>query len=213
LNNLGTPHGQGEDIIRVLGEVLAAVPDAILIGGWASWVRLNGMISHDIDLLASRADLAQIQFIATDVSESRHIAGRKWRAERDGVHLDLYVPYESRLGQRLELRTEVLTRHAERYEGYRLLTVDAHIATKLAALLDRADSQPGQKDRRELRKLLALGGSETPRILMEASPRSPRELAALMEEAFEYLTESEGVDRAERSDLRNILAAWLQELG
>lgn len=213
MSSFDIPRDQGADTLRVLGEVLAAVPDAILIGGWASWVRLNSMISHDIDLLATRADLAQIQFIATDVSESRHIAGRKWRAERDGVHLDLYVPYESRLGQRLELRTEMLAQHAETYNGYRVLTVDAHIVTKLAALLDRPDSQPGQKDRREIRQLLELGGAGTPAILMEASARSPRELADLMEEAFEYLTESEGVSRSKRSDLRGILAAWQQELG
>lgn len=212
LSNFDTPAGQAEETLRVLHEVLAALPDAVLIGGWASWVRLNGLISHDIDLLATRADIAQVQFIASDVSESRHIAGRKWRAERDGVHLDLYVPYESRLGQRLELRTEVLAQHAEMVGNYRLLTVDAHIATKLAALLDRADSQPGQKDRREIRQLLTLGGTGTPQILMEASARSPRELGALMEEAFEYLIESEGVSRAERSELRSVLAVWLQEL-
>lgn len=210
--DFGASGEQAAETLRVLHEVLDALPDAILIGGWASWVRLNGLISHDIDLLATRADIAQIQFIATDVSESRHIAGRKWRAQRDGVHLDLYVPYESRLGQRLELRTEVLAQYAEQYGNYRILTVGAHIVTKLAALLDRPDSQPGQKDRREIRELLRLGGQDTPQILMEASARSPRELADLMQEAFEYLTESEGLDRAERSSLRDVLAEWLPQL-
>ncbi len=36
---------------EVLDEVLAVVPTAILIGGWASWTRTGGAMSHDIDLI------------------------------------------------------------------------------------------------------------------------------------------------------------------
>lgn len=39
----------------VLDEVLTAVPDAILIGGWSTWVRTGGPTSHDIDLILDRA--------------------------------------------------------------------------------------------------------------------------------------------------------------
>jgi hypothetical protein len=36
----------------VLGEVVGAVPEAILIGGWGTWVRTGGPMSHDVDLIA-----------------------------------------------------------------------------------------------------------------------------------------------------------------
>lgn len=59
----------------VLGEVMAAVPKAILIGGWASWVRTGGAMSHDIDLIVSRAELELLGAMGDDLSESRHLGG------------------------------------------------------------------------------------------------------------------------------------------
>jgi hypothetical protein len=37
----------------VLGRVHEAVPDAVLIGGWGSWVRTGGPMSHDIDVIVT----------------------------------------------------------------------------------------------------------------------------------------------------------------
>jgi hypothetical protein len=154
----------------VLGEVLAAVPDAVLIGGWGTWVRSRGPMSHDIDLILARDQLAVLEVLIDDLSDSRHLAARKWRGTWRGVHLDLYVPWESKLGQRLGLRTEVLIDHSELVEGYNVLSVDAHIATKLAALLDRPASLPGFKDRQEIRAPLAAGGGRgTPAVLASSS--------------------------------------------
>src|SRR6266508_3990906 len=92
----------------VLYRVHELVPDAVLIGGWGTWVRTGGPMSHDIDLIVTRAELATIGRLAVDMSESRHLAGRKWRATVDGIHLDLYVPHQSRLGRPFELRVERL---------------------------------------------------------------------------------------------------------
>jgi hypothetical protein len=61
---------------------------------------------------------------------------RKLRATIDDVHLDIYLPYESQLGGKLRL--------------------EAHITTKMAALLDRYFSAKGQKDAREILALLKL---------------------------------------------------------
>ena len=51
---------QTEQSRAVLDEVLAAVPEAILIGGWGTWVRTGGPMSHDIDLIVDRGQLAEI---------------------------------------------------------------------------------------------------------------------------------------------------------
>jgi hypothetical protein len=67
--------------------------------------------------------------------------------------------------------------------------VPAHIATKMAALLDRPDSLPGRKDRQELLNLLALPGSAgAPGVIKAASARTPAEVAALMQRAFVFLS-------------------------
>ena len=201
---------------QVLGEVLAAVPEAVLIGGWGSWVRARGPMSHDIDLILPRGQLAVLEGLVDDLSDSHHLAGRKWRGTWRGVHLDLYVPWESKLGQRLALRTEVLIGHTELIEGYKVLSVDAHIATKLAALLDRPASLPGFKDRQEIRALLAAGGGQgTPAVLTASSDRSPAELVDLTAEAFRYLMRAEPpavVPRQERARLNEASRDWASEV-
>jgi hypothetical protein len=46
---------------------------------------------------------------------------------------------QSQLGNKLRLRVEVLAEHTEpgRHKGWKLLTIEAHTITKMAALLDR----------------------------------------------------------------------------
>ena len=114
-------------------------------------------MSHDVDLIVTRGELGILERMVDDLSESHHLAGTKWRATWRSIHLDLYAPFQSRLGANLQLRVELLTSHAETVNGYRVLTSAAHTATKIAALLDRPDSLPGRKDR--LRDSEVAGGS------------------------------------------------------
>jgi hypothetical protein len=193
----------------VLGEVLAAVPAAILIGGWGSWVRNGGPMSHDVDLIVTRGELGILERIVDDLSESHHLAGTKWRATWRSIHLDLYAPFQSRLGANLLLRVELLTAHAERANGYRVLTSAAHTATKIAALLDRPDSLPGRKDRHEILKLLEdPSTSRTPSVIAEASARTPAQIDKLVHDAFVFLTGEPELNRPARSRLRQTEAVW-----
>ena len=198
--------------LEVLSEVLAVAPQAIRIGGWSTWLRVGGDMSHDIDLIVTQADMTAIGRHAQDMSESRHIAQRKWRAIWRGIHLDMYVPYQSLLGGRLELRVEGLAEYAETVDRRRLLTVDAHIATKMAAVLGRPQARPGQKDRAELRKLFRISSGTTPAVLLDVSRRAPADLAALVTEAFGYIGEVPGLSRGDRNELRSMEAAWVRVL-
>ena len=76
------------------------------------------------------------------------------------MHLDIYLPYESQLGSKLRLKVEVLAEYPDglSFEKWTLLRLEAHIATKMAALLDRHFSEKGQKDAREILALLKLEG-------------------------------------------------------
>jgi hypothetical protein len=201
---------QTEQSKAVLDALLAEVPEAILIGGWGTWSRVGGAMSHDVDLIVTRAELAQIGDMVDDLSESHHLAGTKWRGTWRGIHLDLYAPYQSRLGANLQLRVEALVAYAETVESRRLLSVPAHIATKVAALLDRPDSLPGRKDRQELHGLLALpDAAGVPAVIRSASARTHAQIATLMDQAFVLLGGQSGLTRQDRSRLRQIAQRWL----
>lgn len=126
----------------VLHRVHEAVPDAVLIGGWGTWLRTGGPMSHDIDLIVSRSELAIIAGFGDEVSESHHLGGRKWRGTLDDIHLDLYVPQESRLGRHLQLRVERLGDRRDTVDGWVALDLAAQVATKLAAAHRPARFQP-----------------------------------------------------------------------
>jgi len=198
----------------VLDEVRAAVPGAVLIGGWGSWVRMGGLMSHDIDLIVSRQDLALLGKMADDISASHHLAGTKWRGTWRSIHLDLYVPYQSRLGANLQLRVEQLEVHAETLKGYRVLAAPAHTATKIAALLDRPDSLPGRKDRNEVLQLLEdPATTSTPTVIALASARSPSEVGTLIDRAFEFLAGEPDLGRRDRSRLSQTNTVWQRAIG
>jgi hypothetical protein len=193
----------------VLHRVHEAVPDAVLIGGWGTWVRTGGPMSHDIDLIVTRPQLATLTALADEMSESRHLAGRRWRGTLDGIHLDLYVPHQSRLGQHLELRTERLVRRTEVVDGWVVLEPPAHLATKLAALVDRPDSAPGDKDRNEIMALLGQGldTADAVAVVHDASAREPAEVTGLIDRAFEYLGDLR-LDRNQRRTLNQLATDW-----
>ena len=54
-----------------------------------------------------------------------------------GISLDIDLPYESQLGGKLCLKVEVLAEYPDQlsFEKWTLLRLEAHIATKMAALL------------------------------------------------------------------------------
>lgn len=187
---------------RVLDRFLDDFPDAILIGGWASWARIGVLQSHDIDTIVGPESLPLIEQRYGDLSVSTHVGARKWRGAIEGIHLDVYVPYQSRLGARLKLRVEGLVPYAEVVDGRRLLSIPAHLTTKFAALLDRPDSQPGEKDRIEIWELLARDASpeEVGRVL-RASEASGLEIVAVVRDVFVYLGDLE-LSRPDRQRLR-----------
>lgn len=193
---------------RVLDRFLEEFPEAILIGGWASWVRIGVLQSHDIDVIVSHETLPRIERRYGQLSVSTHIGARKWRGQVERVHLDVYVPYQSRLGSRLKLRVEELVPYAEVVDGRQLLAMPAHLATKFAALLDRPESLPGEKDRIEIWELLARASSpeEVSRVL-RASDASGLEVVAAVRDVFVFLGDLE-LARTDRQRLRTLGAAF-----
>src|SRR5712691_1708400 len=142
-----------DQVQAVMRKFVREFPDAVLIGGWASFLRARVAKSHDIDIIVDHATLAKLG-AKFQLSPSRHISGQKFAFEVEGVGVDVYPVYQSKLGRRLQILFENDTTYTEKIDRTRVLTAEAQYEAKMAALLDRQDTIPGEKDRREMWELL-----------------------------------------------------------
>lgn len=116
-------------------------------------------------------------------------------------------------GGKLRLRVEVLADHTEDLgQGkWRLLTIDAHTISKMAALLDRPDTEKGFKDAREILRLLETGvdASSACRILARASASPQVELVSHVDAAFDLLGPRSGANKKQREQIRRWRREWV----
>jgi hypothetical protein len=74
-------------VIRALVDRLGHdLEPSILIGGWATFVRVGGEISLDIDLITSQESRHKLEQLMTDLSPSNNHQGRKLPATIDDVN-------------------------------------------------------------------------------------------------------------------------------
>ncbi|QAY60036.1 hypothetical protein ET475_08560 [Microbacterium protaetiae] len=191
---------------------------SILIGGWATNARVGGEISHDIDLIITDQGLRRkLPERLTGYSENRlHSGGRKARGDADGVHVDAYFPYESKLGAKVLLDVGVLTRYVDpdfTVEGWLMLTLDAHIATKIAALIDRHATEKGRKDARELVALIDKGGdaARVVEVLYAATSGPKDDIASYVRETFEFIPKLAGLNQRDRRRYATLAREWIEE--
>lgn len=205
-------------VIRALVDRLGHdLEPSILIGGWATFIRVGGEISLDIDLITSQESRHKLEQLMTDLSPSNNHQGRKLRATIDNVHLDIYLPYESQLGDRLRLKVEVLAEYPDelKFEKWTLLRLEAHVATKMAALLDRHFSEKGQKDAREVLALLKLENVDptvAAEILQRASTISIEDLPAMIGKAFDLIRTIIPLSKVEQKLIAATRKSWIDEL-
>ena len=190
---------------------------SILIGGWATFARVGGEISLDIDLITSQLSRHKLEQLMTDLSPSNNHRGRKLRATIDDVHLDIYLPFESQLGSKLRLKVEVLAEYPDElsFEKWTLLRLEAHIGTKMAALLDRHFSEKGQKDAREILALLKLEGVDpaiAAEVLDRASTVDILNLPTMIGEAFDLIGAILPLSKADQKLVAWAKKSWVVEL-
>ena len=205
-------------VIRALVDRLGHdLEPSILIGGWATFVRVGGEISLDIDLITSQESRHKLEQLMTDLFPSNNDQGRKLRPTIDNVHLDIYLPYESQLGGKLRLKVEVLAEYSDElsFEKWTLLRLEAHIATKMAALLDRHFSEKGQKDAREILALLKLDGVDpvvAAEVLHRASTVSIQNLPTMIGDAFDLIGNIIRLTKAEQKLVAAARKSWVSAL-
>lgn len=191
---------------------------SILIGGWATNARVGGEISHDIDLIITDQSLRQkLPQRLTEYSENQlHSGGKKARGNADGIHVDAYFPYESKLGSKLLLDVGVLTRYVDptfRLRGWLMLTLDAHIATKIAALIDRHATEKGRKDARELVALIDAGANATAvvDVLIESTGGSKDDIPGYVRTTFQLLPTLAALNQKDRRRYAALAREWEEE--
>lgn len=193
-----------EDHVQaVMRRFVREFPDAVLIGGWASYLRARVAKSHDIDIIVDHATLAKLG-AKFQLSPSHHISGQKFAMEVEGVGVDVYPVYQSKLGRRLQIPLEVLINHTEKIDRTRVLTVEAQFVAKMAALLDRPDTLPGEKDRREMWELIKSGQGfdfeAVAGILLRGGWEGKRQ-SDLLDQTFELLGEMADLSKHDRAML------------
>jgi hypothetical protein len=179
-------------------------PDVVLLGGWATYLRTGVAKSHDIDVIVDHATLMRLQ-AKYELSPSRHISGRKFEIKVEGVGVDVYPVYQSKLGRRLQMPVEVLINHTEKIDRTRVLTAEAQFVAKMAALLDRPDTLPGEKDRREMWELINCGRGldfkAVAGILQRGGWEGTRQ-TELLDQTFDLLGETADLSKHDRAVLR-----------
>jgi hypothetical protein len=192
-----------DHVEAVLRRFVRDFPEVVLIGGWASYLRVGVAKSHDIDIIVDHATLAKIG-AKFQLAPSHHISGQKFAMEVEGVGVDVYPVDQSRLGRRLQMPVEVLIRHTDEIDRTRVLTAEAQFVAKLAALLDRPDTLPGEKDRREIWELInsdsGLNFKAVSEILVRGGWPGNRQ-TELLDEAFDLLGETVGLSKNDRAKL------------
>ena len=207
--------GQLRALLDSLGRDLEP---SILIGGWATNARVGGEISHDIDLIITDQSLRQkLPERLTGYSENRlHSGGKKAQGDADGVHVDAYFPYESKLGSKLLLDVGVLTHYVDpdlTVQRWLMLTLDAHVATKIAALIDRHATEKGKKDARELVALIDDGAdaAKVVEVLVAASGGPLRNIPGYVRTMFELLPKLAGLNQRDRRRYASLAREWIEE--
>lgn len=205
------PDGRIRLVLDHLGREL---DPSILIGGWATHFRVGGEISHDIDLIVTPDSRYRLPSAVDNLTDNNVHQGRKYRGELDGVHLDIYVPHESQLGSVLRLRVEALAEHVDREIAppWLLLTIEAHFVTKLAALLDRFQSEKGGKDARELLALLKVGVDPDTAlgILARATAGKIEDIPDHVARMFTLIPQLVALSKSEQKLLNQWRRAWVQ---
>lgn len=143
--------------------IAVAVPEVVLIGGWAVWCFNPRLKSRDIDLLVSPGDVWRLAAFLKGRSFAEttgaHLQKRGFRSLHEDTSIDVDV-YDTVIGPyRVE---ELLGRWTGRDLGgvpVRVLEPTHLLALKIHAAADRRGTEKGAKDLADILALLAAEGT------------------------------------------------------
>lgn len=144
-------------VLDVCESLAAELPGHVFIGGVAVYLHaVNSRradlveVSHDADVMVSMADLSSLRD-EVEVVSNRRLG--KHQAVVDGVEVDVYVERQNGLA----VPYDELFAWADSYGTMRAAAVEHLLVLKLVAHEGRRGSAKGDKDARDLVRLLTMG--------------------------------------------------------
>ncbi len=201
---------QWEHLLGLARRISREFPDAVFIGGIAvacRAMRANAALvesSHDADLYLSLAGKNEMR--------DRYEVLRNDRLGKDSVlvdgeDFDLYVERQHRLA----IPYDVASAFAEEIDGINVAALEHLLVLKIDAALDRRGSSKGEKDLRDIARIVLL--LDSPRAQLLATHLDDRRLTALaMLDAQRDIFSRMGVNPHDGSKMRRRLDAHLLRL-
>jgi hypothetical protein len=121
----------------------------VLIGGWAVYLYTNSLKSKDIDIII---DYSALEKLRKDFLIHKNERLKKYEIKKEGIDIDIYLPYYSYLG----LAVEKVIKETEQLQGFTVAKKEVLLITKIFAYLKRKTTIKGQKDLIDIISLLLL---------------------------------------------------------
>jgi len=118
-----------------------------LIGGWAVYLLTKALKSKDIDMIV---DFETLGWLKEEYVMNKNENLKKYEIKIEGVSVDVYVPYYSKL----VIPVENILKRTIIVEGFFIPETEVLLILKQGAELNRKDSVKGQKDRIDILNLL-----------------------------------------------------------
>jgi hypothetical protein len=186
---VGTSDKEWQRVWAAVRRFVDAYPeDVVVIGGIAVFLHARAAASmdlpaeytHDADLYVSLPSWADIRDTYTVVPNRRL---SKHQITVDGVEFDLYLEHNNALRVDYgDLATAAVT-----LDGARVACLEHLLLLKLAALRERWASDHGQKDRRDVAKLLVLLDDREPFWTLAQATEDDLALIDRVQESSAYL--------------------------
>lgn len=120
----------------------------VVIGGWAAYLWTKARKSKDIDILLKNFE--DMKYLKEHYALKKNDNLKKYEIKIDGIDIDIYVPFYSRLA----LPVEECIRHTAKVDGMEVISPEVLLILKQGAEIERKDSVKGAKDRIDLMTLL-----------------------------------------------------------
>ncbi len=137
---------------KILQELKTKKFKFVLIGGWAAYFLGKMHKSKDIDIVL--ADIKEIDYLKQNFELKKNDKLRKYEINIDGIDVDIYVPYFSKLA----IPAEDLPEYVTKIENFDVVIPEVLLILKQGAEIDRMHSVKGQKDRLDIMALLLFSG-------------------------------------------------------
>ena len=124
----------------------------VLIGGWAVFLHTGKHKSKDIDIIVDHETLS---YLKTNYDLTKNPSLKKYEIKQDKFDIDIYTPFFSNLKIPAQ---DILENYNTRVKAINVITPEALLVLKQAALEQRSGTPKGMKDEIDITTLLLYAG-------------------------------------------------------